>query len=118
MSAIVVPFLLVPTQITFQALKQSMAPVIGFHADLLLHRIDVALHQGMAWTWFEPLLMNPSLIRALDLLYMSWFGLLFLFMPPASAVLISAPMLPGSCTSMATSTNASGRPHNSLADVG
>jgi hypothetical protein len=80
MSAIVVPFLLVPTQITFQALKQSMAPVIGFHADLLLHRIDVALHQGMAWTWFEPLLLNPSLIRALDLLYMSWFGLLFLFM--------------------------------------
>src|SRR6187549_1157512 len=38
--------------------------------------------------------------------------------PPASAVLISAPMLPGSCTSMATSTNASGRPHISLADVG
>ena len=80
MSAIVVPSLLVPTQITFQALKQSMAPVIGFHADLLLHRIDVTLHRGMAWTWFEPLLMNPAWVRALDLLYVSWFGLLFLFM--------------------------------------
>jgi hypothetical protein len=77
--AILVAALLVPTQITFQALKQSIGPVIGFRADPLLHRIDVLLHGGMAWTWFEPLLMNPSWVRVVDRLYMAWFGLLFVF---------------------------------------
>ena len=77
--AILVAALVVPTQITFQALKQSIGPVIGFRADSLLHRIDVRLHGGMAWTWFEPLLMNPSWVRVVDLLYMAWFGLMFVF---------------------------------------
>jgi hypothetical protein len=77
--AILASALVVPTQITFQALKQSIGPVIGFRADPLLHRVDVLLHGGMAWTWFEPLLMRPSWVRAIDFLYMAWFGLLFVF---------------------------------------
>ena len=79
LGAILVTALVVPTQITFQALKQSIGPVIGFNADPALHRIDVLLHGGMAWTWFEPVLMNPSWVRAIDSLYVAWYGLLLLF---------------------------------------
>jgi hypothetical protein len=79
LGAILVTALVVPTQITFQALKQSIGPVIDFHADPMLHRIDVLLHGGMAWTWLESLLMRPSWVRVIDALYMAWFGLLFVF---------------------------------------
>jgi hypothetical protein len=80
LGAILVAALVVPTQTTFQSLKQSIGPVFGFHADPLLHRADVLLHGGMAWRWFEPLLMNPALVHAIDVLYMGWFALLFLFL--------------------------------------
>src|SRR5688572_17334187 len=70
--ALIVALLTVPTQITFQALKQSIGPVVGFWADPAFHRLDVLLHGGMAWRWFEPLLSHPLWIRVIDTLYMAW----------------------------------------------
>ena len=71
--AVLVALLMVPTQITFQALKQSIGHTIGFPADALLHQVDVALHGGMPWLWFEPFLRNAGAVQVLDALYMFWF---------------------------------------------
>ena len=84
LGAILVPLLIVPAQITFQALKQSIGPLIGFSADPWLHRIDVALHGRMPWEWLGPVLTNVILMRSLDRLYFLWFGLLLLFVVWAS----------------------------------
>src|SRR5687768_1286937 len=54
--ALIVPLLLVPAQITFQSLKQSIGPVLGFTADPWLHKADVALHGGMGWEFLAPVL--------------------------------------------------------------
>jgi hypothetical protein len=82
--ALLVPLLLVPTQITFQALKQSIAPVIGFPADPVLHRLDVVLHGRMPWQWLGFLLSHEAILRGLDWLYLSWFIGLLLFVLWAS----------------------------------
>jgi hypothetical protein len=77
--AVLIAFLVLPTQITFQALKQSIGPVIGFPADRLLHQIDVAVHGQMAWLWLAPVLDDPLWVRIIDLLYMMWFAGLIVF---------------------------------------
>jgi hypothetical protein len=82
--ALVVFLLTVPTQITFQALKQSIGPVVGFWADPALHRLDVMLHGGMAWRRFEWLLSHPLWINVVDTLYFAWFGILLVFVLWAS----------------------------------
>jgi hypothetical protein len=78
--ALLVALLVTPTQITFQSLKQSIGPLIGFHADPWLHRLDVLVHGRMAWLWFQPLLSDWLLVRTIDLLYMGWFVGLFAFL--------------------------------------
>lgn len=82
--ALLVAVMVMPTQITFQALKQAMAPVIGFRLDAHLHGVDVTLHGRMPWQWFGWLLTHPALVRGLDLLYMLWFLLLLCFAAWAS----------------------------------
>jgi len=82
--AILIALLAVPTQITFQALKQSFGPIIGFRTDELLHRVDVALHGGMPWLRLSWLLSDARLVEATDLLYTLWFPLLFVFIIWAS----------------------------------
>ena len=84
LGAILVPLLIVPAQITFQALKQSIGPIVGFTADPWLHRIDVVLHGGMPWEWLWPVLNNATVMRTLDRLYFLWFVLLLLFIVWAS----------------------------------
>jgi hypothetical protein len=71
--AVFVAAVIVPSQITFQALKQSIGPVLGFWADPFVHRLDVAIHGGMAWLWLKPVLASPTAIRLLDVLYLWWF---------------------------------------------
>jgi membrane-associated phospholipid phosphatase len=73
MGAVVVALLALPTQITFQALKQSIGHIVGFPADAFLHQFDVALHGRMPWLWFEPVLRNAGAVQLLDALYMFWF---------------------------------------------
>jgi hypothetical protein len=84
LGAVLIALLIVPTQITFQALKQSIAPVIGFRADPVLHRLDVMLHGGMPWRWFEGIFAYPGWLRLVDNLYTAWFGGLLLFVIWAS----------------------------------
>jgi hypothetical protein len=71
--ALLVAVSVVPIQVTFQAVKQSLGPVLGFPWDPWLHRVDVALHGGMAWECFGWILERPALVRELDSLYMGWF---------------------------------------------
>lgn len=77
--ALLVALLTIPTQITFQALKQSIGPVAGFWADPTLHRLDTRLHGGMAWEWFGWLLSRSSWVRMIDTLYAAWFVGLLIF---------------------------------------
>jgi hypothetical protein len=84
LGAILVPLLIVPAQITFQAVKQSIGPVVGFRADSWLHHADVAIHGRMPWEWLWPVLGNATAMRTLDRLYFLWFGLLVLFVVWAS----------------------------------
>jgi hypothetical protein len=84
LGAVALLILVVPGQITFQALKQSLGPVVGFFADPVLHHIDVRLHGQMAWLWLEPLLAYPSVVRTLDWLYLLWFVGLLVFVVWAS----------------------------------
>jgi hypothetical protein len=73
LGAVLVSVAVVPVQVTFQTVKQSLGVVIGFPWDPWLHRVDVALHGGMAWERFGWVLERPALVRALDALYMAWF---------------------------------------------
>ena len=84
LSATLVAALVVPTQITFQALKQSIGPLIGFNTDAFLHRLDVGLHGQMPWLWLEWLLAYPGWIRFIDTLYTAWFSILLIFVVWAS----------------------------------
>lgn len=84
LGAILVITLVVPTQITFQALKQSIGPLVGFNTDAFLHKLDVGLHGQMPWLWLEWLLAYPGWIRFIDALYTAWFGILFIFVVWAS----------------------------------
>jgi hypothetical protein len=84
LGALIVSLLTVPTQITFQALKQSIGPVVGFWADPVFHRLDVLLHGGVAWRWFDWLLARRSWIIGIDTLYFAWFGMLLIFVVWAS----------------------------------
>jgi hypothetical protein len=76
---LVVALLALPVQITFQSLKQSIGPLTAFPADASIHRLDVALHRGVAWSWFEAILAMPVAVQILDWLYIAWFGSLFVF---------------------------------------
>jgi len=71
--AILVGLIAVPTQITFQALKQSISADIGFHSDRMLYEASVRIHGRMAWQWLAPVLDHPDLVHILDLTYMLWF---------------------------------------------
>jgi hypothetical protein len=69
-------FLLVtPFQTTFNELKRSIEPVMGFTWDPLLSEWDIALHGQAPWRWLEPLLDNAIATRAIDLAYAAWFPL-------------------------------------------
>jgi hypothetical protein len=71
--ALLVFLLAVPTQITFQSLKESIGPTVGFPYDTALARADELLHGGPAWRIFAAFLRSPAAMRALDWLYMLWF---------------------------------------------
>jgi hypothetical protein len=77
-SALLLAVCFVPIQITFQALKQSIGPILGFWWDQPLSAIDKLIHVGPAWRMFQPFMTQPF-VRALDLLYMIWFPLLVAF---------------------------------------
>jgi hypothetical protein len=77
-SAVLVAALVVPVQITFQSVKQSLGPVLGFRWDRPLSDLDRLLHAGPAWRVFEPF-MTQSFVRMLDVLYIMWFPLLIVF---------------------------------------
>jgi membrane-associated phospholipid phosphatase len=76
--AALVAMLAVPVHITFQSLKQSIAPVRGFPWDDRLAALDRTLHGGAAWRWVEWVLRSPTLLKVIDLLYVVWFVALFI----------------------------------------
>jgi PAP2 superfamily len=65
--------LMVPVQITFQSLKQSIGRERGFPWDVDLAAIDRAIHGGPAWHWLAFLLDHPALLKIVDIFYVSWF---------------------------------------------
>ena len=71
--AVLLATLAVPVQITFQAVKQSIAPIRGFPWDERLAAIDRLLHGGAAWHWYAFLFHEPTLLKLVDLLYELWF---------------------------------------------
>jgi hypothetical protein len=71
--AVLLGAIVVPVHITFQALKQSLGHVRGFPWDDTLARIDSVIHGGPAWHWYQFLLGFPTLLKVIDLLYVSWF---------------------------------------------
>jgi membrane-associated phospholipid phosphatase len=76
---LVVALLALPVQITFQSLKQSIGPVLGFRNDEWLHRFDVTIHGGAPWQWLGPIVADPGWIRFIDRLYLLWFAGLITF---------------------------------------
>ena len=83
-AALLIPTIAIPTEITFQSLKQSFGPVRGFVADPVLHQLDIHIHGRMAWQWLTPLLRHARLVAAVDTLYFGWFGALMVFVLWAS----------------------------------
>jgi hypothetical protein len=77
--AVLVAMLVVPLQVTFQSVKQSIGVLYGFHFDDLMHRSDVFIHGRMPWQALSWLLDQPRLLRALDAVYLSWFAVLLCF---------------------------------------
>jgi hypothetical protein len=71
--ALLVVLLAVPAQITFQAVKQALGPVAGWHWDAHLAAIDRALHGRAAWKLVAPLVHSRAWLIALDWAYMLWF---------------------------------------------
>jgi hypothetical protein len=69
----------VPAQSAFQALKQSIGPLIGFRWDPFLNRLDVSLHGGPAWILYSHLWPGEWLPQ-LYLLYLLWFVGLCVFL--------------------------------------
>lgn len=84
LGAALVALIVVPMQITFQALKQAIGPVVGFRADLQLERLDVLIHGRPAWQWLTAVIDRPALVGLLDLLYACWFGGVIVFVLWAS----------------------------------
>lgn len=73
-------FILMPLfKSTFASYKQSIPLIHSFSWDISLMRLDYIFHFGHhPWRLLEPMLSSPMLIRAIDILYSSWFYLLFL----------------------------------------
>lgn len=72
-------FFLAPIFTTaFASYKQTIPLIHDFAWDQSLVRLDCFLHCGRhPWRLLEPLLSYPRIIRAVDVLYMLWFIVLF-----------------------------------------
>ena len=75
--ALLLASLAVPVQITFQSLKQSIAPVRGFPWDDRLAAMDRLLHGGAAWRLYSVVFRDATLLKVIDILYIVWFVALF-----------------------------------------
>ena len=63
----------------FASYKQTIPLVHAFSWDFPLMRLDYLLHFGHhPWRLFEAILRFPTLVRAIDVVYMTWFFILFL----------------------------------------
>lgn len=71
--ALLVAAIVTPVHITFQSLKQSIGPLVGFPYDAPLARWDEILHAGPAWHLLTPVIGSEAAIRTLDMIYLSWF---------------------------------------------
>jgi hypothetical protein len=73
-------FLLAPIfSSAFASYKQTIPLINAFCWDAAFMRLDYILHLGHhPWRLLESILSNPMLLRALDLIYMSWFVFLFI----------------------------------------
>jgi hypothetical protein len=73
-------FLLTPFFIgSFASFKQTLPLINDFSWDRFLMRLDYFLHFGHhPWRLLEPILSYPIILRAIDLMYVLWYVLLFL----------------------------------------
>lgn len=79
LGALLVFFVAVPAQSTFQSVKKAIGPAVGFSWDPALDQLDQLVHGGPAWMWFSSVVESPLALRAIDWLYTIWFILLLLF---------------------------------------
>jgi membrane-associated phospholipid phosphatase len=62
----------------FASYKQSIPLIYPFNWDYSLMRLDYILHFGHhPWRLLEPILSMPTLVRITDVIYMTWFYVLF-----------------------------------------
>ena len=84
LGAILIFLIVVPVQVTFQSLKQSIGPVVGFTWDAPLSRMDLVLHGGTAWASYAAVVPLLAHLKLIDWLYQCWFLGLVLFLLWAS----------------------------------
>jgi hypothetical protein len=64
----------------FASYKQTIPLINNFKWDRMLMRWDYVLHFGHnPWRLLEPILSHPILLRIVDLIYILWFAVFFLF---------------------------------------
>jgi hypothetical protein len=76
-----VVFILIPLfSSAFASYKQTIPLINSFKWDGMLMRWDYILHFGhYPWRLLEPILSHPILLRIIDLIYVLWFAVFFLF---------------------------------------
>ena len=77
---LIIVVLAFPFKCSFASYKQTIPLIHNFDCDVALMKLDQMLHFGYhPWQLLAPILAHPRLIKAIDVLYMLWFLVLFLF---------------------------------------
>jgi hypothetical protein len=78
-----IPYLLLmpPLMTTFSSFKRHITDIQPFYLDTTLFEIDRLLHLGAdPWSVMQPLIGYPLITKLIDLIYVSWYSVLTLFM--------------------------------------
>jgi hypothetical protein len=71
LGALLIPFIVVPFQVTFQSMKMAIGYSAGFPWDARLIQADEALHGGPAWHLVSKIYDYPSVLEAGFYIYQS-----------------------------------------------
>lgn len=64
----------------FDSLKMCISYLVPFCYDAIITKLDYILHfNNYPWELLSPILRNPITVRAIDLLYISWFFVINIF---------------------------------------
>ena len=64
----------------FDSLKMCISYLVPFCYDTIISKLDYILHfNNYPWELLSPILRNPITVKAIDLLYISWFFVINIF---------------------------------------